>query len=182
MQVWSCPRTTAMQPAHALCACRIWFCRQLRFVEVAQLTDSVQQAEIKNTQTHCTSIPCKLYQPLALPFSLSTWPSFSEVGFLGGFLVIIFLTISVPDITMYDESTLFPRSILLWLPAEAYGRPPKIWSDVKTDNGLTYQEEWEGLDYTIEVSEGSRAGHPGRSEIAESKERRWLRVFVVVGR
>ena len=85
MQVWSYPRTIAMQAAHVLCACRMWFCRQLRFVEVAQLTDSVQQAEIKNIQTHCISVPCKLYQPLALPFSLSTWPSFSEVGFLGGF-------------------------------------------------------------------------------------------------
>ena len=42
---------------------------------------------------------------------------------------------------MDDESTLFPRSILLWLPAEADVRPPKIWSDVETDSGLAYQEE-----------------------------------------
>lgn len=32
----------SMFPAHILCACSVWFCRQLNFMEVAQLIDPDQ--------------------------------------------------------------------------------------------------------------------------------------------
>ena len=57
---------------------------------------------------------------------------------------------------------------------------PKFVSDVEADNGLTDQERWEGLDHTTEVSEGCRAGNPGKSEMAENNQMRGLRVSVVV--
>lgn len=56
----------------------------------------------------------------------------------------------------------------------------KFVSDVEADNGLIHQERREGLDHTNEVSVGSRAGKPGRSEMAENKQMRGLRVSIVV--
>lgn len=57
---------------------------------------------------------------------------------------------------------------------------PKFVSDVEADNCLIHQERRKGLDHTTEVSEGSRAGNPGRSEMAENKQMRGLRVSIVV--